>query len=61
MEQREVTAAPPVTSRWDCVAIRTAVLKGNRTIMLSLAILLAVSTLLVSIYLLYRKKNNMYH
>ena len=31
MEQREAAAAPPVTSRWDSVAIRTAVLKGNRT------------------------------
>lgn len=37
MEQRQTAAAPPVTSRWDCVAIRTAVLKGNRTARLTVA------------------------
>ncbi len=37
------------------------VIKANRTIMLSVGILLVVSTILVCMYLLYRKKNNMYH
>lgn len=37
------------------------VIKANKTIMLSVGILLVVSTILVCMYLLYRKKNNMYH